>query len=76
MTALRQDVVNMVSHVPEKELFNLFLYLRKITEKNIVNNDIYVKDKAYTELLKMIKPIENLDEERELEEYRLERYGI
>jgi len=56
---------------------NLFLEtlktsgLMRTTEINVDE-----RDESYNSLLKMIKPIPNLDEEKELNEYRTERYKL
>lgn len=50
------------------------LQTRRFMRTTEINAD--ERDDAYNTLLKMIKPIPNLDEEKELNEYRTERYKL
>jgi len=50
------------------------LQTRRFMRTTGINAD--ERDDAYNTLLKMIKPIPNLDEEKELNEYRTERYKL
>ena len=50
-------------------LFGVFDAAPKVT-------NISEKEKAYTELCHMIKPLPEIDYDKELAEYREEKYGI
>ena len=46
-------------------------------EENVIEDeDLKIKQKAFKELEKLVKPVPNLDYKAELESYREEKYGL
>ena len=76
MTALRQNVFDMVSVIPEDKLSAVLSYISNLLEQKTDVKEKSVEDEAYSALLNIIKPIPNLDEKKELAQYRQERYGL
>ncbi|MBR3623993.1 MAG: hypothetical protein IKN43_11690 [Selenomonadaceae bacterium] len=76
MTALRQNVIDLVGQMPEDKLSQIFMYIVNIVKEDTDISRSTTEDASYYSLLRMIKPIPNLDEEKELNEYRMERYEL
>ena len=76
MNALRQEAFRMMEAMPEEGLAALIQYMveynRQLEEKR---ERIAQKKKALDEILRMAKPLPDLDYEKELAEYREERLG-
>ena len=76
MNALRQEAFRMMEAMPDDGLAALIQYMveynRQLEEKR---ERIAQKKKALDEILRMAKPLPNLDYEKELAEYREERLG-
>ena len=72
----RDLAIRIVDQMNEEQLigfiamFERFYHVRKGTDEDIE------KKQAFERLEKMIRPIPDLDEEKELAEYREERYGV
>ena len=71
----RELAIRIVDKMSEEQLagfismFEQFYHVKKNTDINAE------KKMAFEKLEKMIRPISNLDEKKELAEYRDERYG-
>ena len=76
MNALRQEAFRMIEAMPDDGLAALIQYMveynRQLEEKR---ERIAQKKKSLDEILRMAKPLPNLDYEKELAEYREERLG-
>ena len=76
MNALRQEAFRMMEAMPDDGLAALIQYMveynRQLEEKR---ERIAQKKKALDEILRMAKPLPDLDYEKELAEYREERLG-
>ena len=76
MNALRQEAFRMIEAMPDDGLAALIQYMveynRQLEEKR---ERIAQKKKALDEILRMAKPLPDLDYEKELAEYREERLG-
>ena len=76
MTALRQQVHEMVDMMPESVLLNLIQLMK---EENIKQTEkqqrIERKRIALEELKQLCKPLPNLDYDKALAEYREEKFG-
>lgn len=75
MTTLRQDAIRMVENMPENSLPYLMKILEGL-EGLFPEENLDEKQAAFEELEKLRRPIPNLDEKKELEEYRKEKYGL
>ena len=81
MTALRQQAVQLVKQVPEDQAPNIIQYLYSLIGKagldRPLENEgtVSPKLKAFWELEKMVKPVPELDYQKELEDARNEKYG-
>ena len=75
MTSLQNDAINLVKMMPEDKLYFLIEIMQGIA--GIYNADTTLKtekQKAFDELEKLRKRIPDLDEERELAEWREEKF--
>ena len=75
MTSLQNDAINLVKMMPEDKLYFLIEIMQGIA--GIYNADTTVKtDKqnAFNELESLRKKIPDLDDERELSEWREEKF--
>lgn len=81
MTALRQHAVQLVKQLPEEQVPNIIQYLHSLSEKVEFDRpvesgeNVSEKMKAFRELEKMVKPVQELDYKGELEKARDEKYG-
>ena len=81
MTVLRQQAVQLVQQIPEEQVPNIVQYLHSLIGKGGVapslegEESVSPKLRAFSDLEKMVRPLPELDYERELEEARDEKYG-
>ena len=78
MTALRQKAFSMIETIPEEKLLDIVDYITEYIHRNEEEERkkrIAMKKEAFDEILRMSKPLPNLDYEKELAEYRKERLG-
>ena len=80
MTALRQQAIEIIERIPENSLHYVIQIMQGVeglipAEKpdNTLKTE---KQKAYDELISMIKPLEINDEKKELEDALREKYGL
>ena len=76
MTSLRQEAFQLLESIPEESLFSVIQYLQ--AEKlSRLSREQRIKEKriALDELLQFSKPIPELDDEKELAQYREEKFG-
>lgn len=81
MTALRRQAVQLVQQVPEDQVPNIIQYLHSLIGKVGIDRshesetNVSPKLKAFLDLEQMVKPVPELDYEKELEEARDKKYG-
>lgn len=81
MTTLRRQAVQLVQQVPEDQVPNIIQYLHSLIGKVGIDRphesetNISPKLKAFLDLEQMVKPVPELDYEKELEEARDKKYG-
>lgn len=76
MTPLRQEAFQLLESMPEETLFSVIQYLQAEKLKQL-SRDQRLEEKrvALDELLQLCKPIPALDCEKELAQYRQEKFG-
>ncbi|MBR3746251.1 MAG: hypothetical protein IKP64_08855 [Selenomonadaceae bacterium] len=76
MTPLRQEAFKLLEAVPEESLFAVIKFLQA---ENLIRlsktQRLEEKRIAFEELLRLSKPIPELDDEKELAQYREEKFG-
>ena len=70
----RELAYSIFEQLTEQELLGFVALFRKAYPPK--NDDMTERLKAFEELEMMRKPISDLDEKKELEKYREERYGV
>lgn len=81
MTTLRRQAVQLVQQVPEDQVPNIIQYLHSLIGKVGIDRlheseaTVSPKLKAFLDLEQMVKPVPELDYEKELEEARDKKYG-
>lgn len=81
MTALRQQAVQLVQQIPEDQMPHIIQYLHSLIGTVGIDRPheseaaISPKLNAFCELEQMVKPVPELDYEKELEEAREQKYG-
>ena len=81
MTTLRRQAVQLVQQVPEDQMPNIIQYLHSLIGKVGIDRThesettVSPKLKAFLDLEQMVKPVPELDYEKELEEARDKKYG-
>lgn len=76
MTPLRQEAFQLLESMPEETLFSVIQYLQAEKLKQL-SRDQRLEEKrvALDELLQLCKPIPALNCEKELAQYRREKFG-
>lgn len=78
---MRQQAVRLVQQAPEDQMPNIIQYLHSLAEKAGLDRShesgpaVSPKLKAFWELEQMVRPVPELDYEKELAEARNEKYG-
>lgn len=76
MSPLRQEAIQLLETVPEEKLSWLIQLMQRENAEQLAYKERRQKNKnALEELLKLCKPVPNLDYEKELAQYREERFG-
>lgn len=76
MTVLRQKASELLTMMPEESMIALVQYMQKEIVKQISDEKrLEKKATAYENLLKLRKSVPELDYEKELAEYREEKFG-
>ena len=76
MTALQRDAIDLVQRMPEDKLYFIIQIMQGIDGLSQTDRERKKrKQAAFVELEKLRKYVPDLDEERELEEWREEKYG-
>lgn len=71
----REMAHKILDNMNEEQLAG-FISLFKVYNISNEDDDLLEREKAYNNLRKKIKPIPNLDYDKELAEFREEKYGV
>ena len=76
MTPLRKEAYQLLDTVPEENLFAVIQFLQAERIRQLSREQrLAEKRTAFEELLRLSKPIPDLDEEKELAQYYEEKFG-
>ena len=76
MSPLRQEAIKLIESVPEENLLALIQKIKSENDEQLTYRErLAKKQNALEALLKHCKPIPDLDEKKELAQYREERFG-
>ena len=76
MTSLRHQAYQLLESVPEENLFAVIQFLQAENLRQLSKEKrIAEKRTALEELLQLSKPIDDLDEKKELAKYRQEKFA-
>ena len=76
MTPLRKEAYQLLETVPEENLFAVIQFLQTERIKQLSRKQrLAQKQVAFEELLKLSKSSPDLDDEKELAQYREEKFG-
>lgn len=76
MTPLRQEAFQLLESVPEENLFAVIKFLQTENLRRLSKTQrLEEKRVAFEELLSLSKPIPDLDDEKELAQYREEKFS-
>ena len=77
MTALRQQALDLVQSAPEEVLQELIYFMHDEKFRQIEKEKRLEKKRvAFEKFKSLCKPIPDLDEDKEKEEYFKEKYGL
>lgn len=74
MTQIRQEAVRLLEQIPEDKVIFIIQIMQGM-KGLYADADMRQSDDAFLQLEKMRKKVPDLDYEKELAEYRKERYG-
>lgn len=76
MTSLRLEAFQLLEAIPEECLFSVIQFLQEEKLRQL-SREQRIKEKrvALDELLQLSKPIPELDDQKELAQYREEKFG-
>lgn len=74
MTALRQDAYALLERIPENKLYFIVEIMRDI-ERIYTDGAKREPSSDFQELEKLCRPIPDLDYDKELDDWRREKYG-
>ena len=78
MTSMQQTAVNLIQALPEEQVAALVGLMQTMMNRNesvLVESEEMDSMEAFRELEKLCRPIPNLDDEKELAEWREEKFG-
>ena len=73
--AMRYEAYSILERLPEGKMKELLPYLRSIDEPEDIEEVRKRKHEAFLRLEQLRRPIPDLDEEKELAEWREEKFG-
>ena len=74
MTALRKDAIELLEKIPEDKLYFVIQIMQGVNGL-YGDSDLVDKEKAFERLEQVRRKIPDLDYDKELAEYREEKYG-
>lgn len=74
MTKLRQDAIELLEQLPEDKVIYI-LQIMQAMNHLFADDEKKQREEAFARLEKMRKSVPDLDYEKELSEYREEKYG-
>ena len=76
MSPLRQEAIQLLERVPEEKLIALIQFMQTESDEQLAYRKARPKNRnALEELLKLCKPVPDLDYKKELAQYREEKFG-
>ena len=78
MTALRQDAYSLLERVPDDKLATVVQFMRNLGDDSAREKDLKARRAAFErlqEIINSVPPAHDLDEEKELAEWREEKFG-
>ncbi len=76
MSPLRQEAIQLLERVPEEKLIALIQFMQAESDEQLAYRKSRPKNRnALEELLKLCKPVPDLDYKKELTQYREEKFG-
>lgn len=81
MMTLRQQAMQLVNQIPEDQVPNIIQYIHSLIEKTGFDRpakseaSVSPKMRAFLELEEMVKPMPEIDYQKELDKARDEKYG-
>ena len=74
MTSMQEDAVTLIQKMPDEQLTALIIIMRAMGG-DFQRSDDTIKEKAFAELERLRRPIPDLNEKQELEDWRKEKFG-
>ena len=74
-TALREDAISLLDEMSEEKLMVLVKIMRNMNKKPLPAHKRGENSEAFRRLEQLCLPIPNLDEKKELAEWREEKFG-
>ncbi len=75
MTALRKDAMDLLEKMPEDKLYYIVQIMQGVSGLYGAEDQL-ARDKAFEELEGIRRKVPELDCDKELENYREEKYGV
>ncbi|MBQ9498450.1 MAG: toxin-antitoxin system protein [Selenomonadaceae bacterium] len=76
MSPLRQEAIQLLERMPEEKLITLIQFMQAESDEQLAYRKSRPKNRnALEELLKLCKPVPDLDYKKELAQYRGEKFG-
>ena len=75
MTQIRQEAVKLLEQIPEDKVIFIIQIMQGLKGLD-TDEDMRQREEAFLHLEKMRKKVPDLDYDRELAEYREEKYGL
>nr|WP_305135950.1 UDP-N-acetylenolpyruvoylglucosamine reductase [uncultured Schaedlerella sp.] len=75
MTQIRQDAIKLLEQIPEDKIIFIIQIMQGLKGLD-TDEDMRQREEAFLHLEKMRKKVPDLDYDRELAEYREEKYGL
>ena len=75
MTQIRQDAIKLLEQIPEDKIIFIIQIMQGLKGLD-TDEDMRQREEAFLHLEKMRKKVPDLDYDRELAEYREDKYGL
>ena len=73
---LRQNAYSLLEKMPDEKLERLIRIMKEMGEEDIYKVDMAARQAAFDRLMELRRPIPDLDDKKELAEWREEKYGV